>query len=126
MKLIVGGAYQGKLDYAIQNYSITESEIYNCQKDSIFIDFTKKVINDFHLFVFAQLCENINTLDYIKNNIKNFEDKIIICEDISCGVVPVEPKMRKWRESVGHCAAFISKNSDEVIRVFCGLGTKLK
>ena len=47
-------------------------------------------------------------------------------DDISCGVIPTDEAMRKYRELVGRSLALLSKNADEVIRVFCGMGTKIK
>jgi adenosyl cobinamide kinase/adenosyl cobinamide phosphate guanylyltransferase len=52
--------------------------------------------------------------------------KIIICNDISCGVVPIDSEIRLWRESVGRILTILSKHADEVVRLFCGLGTKIK
>ncbi|MHC1748434.1 MAG: bifunctional adenosylcobinamide kinase/adenosylcobinamide-phosphate guanylyltransferase [Cellulosilyticaceae bacterium] len=110
MILIIGGAYQGKTEYAVQNYD----------------DSKDKMINEFHLKVLEDIKNNKNTLEALKANIDDYKDKIIICDDISCGVVPLEPEMRAWREMLGRCMAYLSQNADQVIRVFCGIGTRIK
>ena len=43
MVLIIGGAYQGKLDYAKQALAVQDGEIFICQQDSI--DYSKRYIN---------------------------------------------------------------------------------
>ena len=42
MVLIIGGAYQGKLDFAQNQHGITEEEIYTCIAGEI--DFSKQCI----------------------------------------------------------------------------------
>ncbi len=108
MKLIIGGAYQGKKQYALENYS------------------DENILEDFHLLVLDMLKKDIDVMAYVKEHINEYRDKVIICDDISCGVVPMDTLMRKWREAVGHTLGFLAKESDEVVRVFCGIGTRLK
>jgi len=126
MILIYGGAYQGKLDFARENYFIIESDIFNCADDSINIDFSKKCINGYHKFIFSQIKAEQDSVGFVKENLVKFKDKIIICDDISAGVVPISAETRFWREAVGRCATLLSKNSHEVWRIFCGIGTRLK
>jgi len=125
MILIIGGAYQGKLNYVVEKYGEDKS-IYKCSEGKLEIDFSKDIINSFHLLVLSQMRESQNTVEYIKQNISKFKDKIIIAEDISCGVVPIDKEMRLWRERLGHSLCHLSKESDEVVRIFYGLGTKVK
>ena len=108
MKLIIGGAYQGKRQYAIEHY-----------KD-------EQIVTDFHLKVLDWLKKDIDPILHVKDNLSDFQDKIILCDDISCGIVPVDPLMRKWREAMGHILTLLAKESDEVVRVFCGIGMRLK
>ena len=54
------------------------------------------------------------------------QDKILIVNDISQGIVPMERENRDWREMTGRAMLYISKEADEVYRVFCGLGSKIK
>jgi adenosyl cobinamide kinase/adenosyl cobinamide phosphate guanylyltransferase len=62
----------------------------------------------------------------VQGFIDSNKDSIVICNDISCGVVPVDPVLRKWREAVGKSMSALSQNSDEVIRLFCGIPTRVK
>lgn len=123
MILIIGGAYQGKLDYVHENYKTSEES--SCSETTE-PDFSKEVLNRFHLFILHQIRSGVIASDWIKQNSDLLKDKIIICDDISCGVVPIEEELRLWREEAGRCMAYLAKNADEVIRVFCGIGTKIK
>ena len=42
MILIIGGAYQGKLDFAKEAFGITDAEVYTCTSGEI--DFSKRCI----------------------------------------------------------------------------------
>ena len=53
-------------------------------------------------------------------------DKIIIMDDVSQGVVPIDTDRRAWREDVGRTMLWLAKEADEVHRVFCGLGQRIK
>ena len=52
--------------------------------------------------------------------------RIVICDDISAGIVPVDPMLRKWREETGILMRKLSAEADEVIRVAAGIPLKLK
>jgi adenosyl cobinamide kinase/adenosyl cobinamide phosphate guanylyltransferase len=125
MILIYGGAYQGKLDYALEHYNVKAS-VYNCNETESQIDFSKEIINSFHQLILSQLRNEIEPCQFVNDNMELLKPKIIICDDISCGVVPVDSEMRLWRETVGRVLTILAKHADEVVRVFCGLGTKVK
>ncbi len=108
MRLVIGGAYQGKKDFVSENFANAD------------------VFEDMHLFALDLIKKDIDVQEYFKTNIKDFENKTIICDDISCGLVPIDKTERKWREDLGRTLVFITKNCDEVYRVFAGIGTRLK
>ena len=47
------------------------------------------------------------------------------CE-IGCGLVPVDPEERRWREASGRVNGFFAEKASCVIRMVCGVGTVLK
>lgn len=126
MKLIFGGAYQGKLDYAKSTYNLTEKDVHHCDMESMVINFDKKIIAGLDKFVLACIKEGVNAKECLEDNVEKLRDKIIICDDISQGVVPLDPTERAWREMTGRCMIYLGQEADEVIRVFCGLGNKVK
>ena len=126
MVLIFGGAYQGKLDYALANYDVREKDVYQCDMESMRIDFDRKVIAGLDKFVLACVKEGINAKECLEDNLDKLRDKILIFDDISQGVVPVDKTERAWREMTGRCMTFLGHEADEVIRVFCGIGNKVK
>ena len=125
MVLIYGGAYQGKLDFARENFNLTEDAVMRVAGETE-IDLSKKCVNGYHALVLSQLRVGINALEYLTENMANLSDKIIVCDDISSGVVPIDHETRAWREACGRCVTLLGGNADEVWRVFCGIATQLK
>ena len=117
MILIFGGAYNGKLEFIKEKFEVSDDEIFYCTDSKI--DYSKKVISGFHKFTYSNVLNEINSLQYIK-------DKIIVCDEISSGIVPLKKEDRKWREETGRCLQFLSKESSSVYRVFCGIPTIIK
>lgn len=126
MKLIIGGKYQGKLEYGIESNKLNMTDVFNCTEESIQIDENMKIINNFQNLILALVKENIDPTAYIEDRYRMLDDKIVICDDLSCGVVPIDPVLRSWREAVGRSLVFLANKSDEVTRVFCGLPMRLK
>ncbi len=141
MILIFGGAYQGKLEYAKENWNIADDEIFTCTEKPQ-LDSDKRVYYALEKFIYACVLEGKEPRDVISqlldmpltvesNNTVNASaaensSKIFIVNDISQGVVPIEADRRAWREAVGRTMLWLGKNADEVYRVFCGLGQRIK
>ena len=51
---------------------------------------------------------------------------IFIANDVSGGVVPMDPTLRAWREACGRMNLKLAKASDEVWRLFCGIPQRVK
>ena len=53
-------------------------------------------------------------------------DGIVICDEVGCGVVPMDREDRSWRERVGRTCCRLAERASAVYRVTCGLGVRLK
>ena len=126
MILIFGGVYQGKLSYALDRFSLTENDVYKCSEEDITAPANKKIIYETEKWILALVKSGIDVDMTVRKFINNNQEAIVICNDISCGIVPVDPIQRKWREAVGRSLALVSNKSDEVIRLFCGIPARIK
>lgn len=124
MILIIGGAYQGKLTYAKAAYNLKDEDIFTCQGTEI--DFSKRCIRGIQEFSFDCLQAGVDPMEYLKEHREEWEDSILICRDIFCGVVPVGPEIRQWRQITGRLCQYLTGEATEVIRMFCGLEQRLK
>ena len=122
MVLIIGGAYQGTTEYAKKTYSLQDADIFTCENTGI--DTNARVIR--HLERFALACVRAGKEPAEALRALDLSDKILICEDISCGVVPMDAVEREWREAVGRMNAMLAAKAERVTRLFCGLPLELK
>ena len=87
MRLIIGGAYQGKLDYAIKNYNISESEVANGKELDINVLSHIKCINNYHLTVKKLIENGENPISITDEILAANPDIVIILNEIGNGIV---------------------------------------
>lgn len=121
MIFIFGGAYQGKLEYAKQRFG---GDVYQC-KDSR-PSFDGNIIDCLEKFVFACVKDGVDAVDYLRSKREKLAGKVIICDDVSQGIVPIDREERAFREANGRVMIAMAKEAEEVIRIFCGLPHVLK
>ena len=127
MHLIIGGAFQGKGDYAKETYGGT---VYDCRlpenKDKLALDLTYDIIDG--LEAFTRLCaeESLEAADWLRAHEVELADKVILCDDISQGLVPMDPLDRAWREMNGRTLLYLAGIAESVERLFCGIPQKIK
>ena len=78
------------------------------------------------MFIYNEVINGRDAMAFFKKNIERFNDKIIISDDLSSGIVPLKKEDRKWREETGKVLQFLTIKSNKVTRVFCGLPMVLK
>ena len=123
MLLIVGGSFQGKKQIARElaeerNRTGGESGRWT-------------VIPDFH----QRIREYLQTHPgegreapraFARRTVQGNPDAVITLDEVGCGVVPVDPAERAWREEVGRLCCDLAKKAQRVERIFCGLSMVLK
>ena len=151
MILIFGGAYQGKLDYAKKTFDI--ETVCDCSNGAA-PDFAADAICGIDGFVKRCACNTCEALvekqqvkepgkqseqqspgsdqlpleaaDWFDERREAWQDKILIMTDVSQGIVPMEPELRAFREMNGRLMLRLAAEADEVHRVFCGIGKRVK
>ena len=124
MILITGGAYQGKLDYACKTFHLAQDAVFSCTGREI--DFSRRCIYGLEEFTLACTREGADPIDYFREHRGDWQESILICEDIFCGVVPMDTTLRQWRQDTGRLCQYLSREAEQVIRVFCGLEQRLE
>jgi len=120
MILIIGGAYQGKLDFAKEAFGVTDGDVCCC--DAGEIDFSKRCVYRIEEFTYR----HPDPVGYFQAHRAEWQDSILICRDIFCGVVPMGAENRAWRQNTGRLCQYLSKEARQVSRIFCGLEQRLK
>ena len=124
MEMIIGGAYQGKADYAKEQYPdlnwvsgelVSESELMTAQG-----------VLDFQKYIRRELKEGREVSDLAERIISWNPKLVIVSQDVGYGVVPVDAFDRKYREAVGRVCTKLAAYSNKVTRVVCGIGSVIK
>ena len=135
MKLIIGGYAQGRLSYALKKYHLTERDVLDLnfknlkkfENPDFWKDWKeKKIIYHMEHFVTVCLKNQQDILQEIQKKLPDCQNKIIITQEVGCGLVPIDPKERQWREAVGRMNQLLAEYAESVERVCCGLGMYLK
>ena len=125
MKVVFGGAFQGKRDFVKNKWGITDADTALCSESEP-PDISPKCICGMEKSVRYFLGKGDNPIDYITDNMTVLRDSIIICDDVCCGVVPLLSEDRLYRDNVGKILQILCRNADEVYRVYCGIPERLK
>lgn len=126
MIFIIGGSYQGKCEYALEKFNLTEQDVFVCTEDTREINFDKRVISHIERFALGCVQRGEEPKEYWMKHIERLENAILIADDVSCGVVPIDTTIRAWREATGRANNYLAGEAGQVIRVFCGLGQVIK
>ena len=124
MILILGGAYQGKLSFAKGTFNLSSEDVFTCT--DAYIDVSKPCIYALEEFTFACIEAGIDPLQRFQTLFPKRKNTVFICQDIFCGVVPMERNLRLWRDATGKLCQYLAGECDSVYRIYCGLEQRLK
>lgn len=134
MIFIIGGENQGKLEYLFNISTFKKEDVVDCLKvdelkaEEILMS-NKPVIYNFNNLIKELLVvydDEEKVKEKIKKMIKENRKAVIISNEIGYGIVPIDKFERRYRELTGRICCEIAKESKEVHRVICGIGTIIK
>lgn len=140
MKLIIGGAYQGKLAYAKETYRIMDGwidgrtckleEIETCRGINCFHEYVKRLLQqdegEYRLCSEHLLSLEEEASAFVERLTQKNPEILIVSNELGYGIVPMEKNERLWREAVGRICTCLAAEAQEVVRVVCGVGMILK
>ncbi|WP_394871163.1 bifunctional adenosylcobinamide kinase/adenosylcobinamide-phosphate guanylyltransferase [Clostridium butyricum] len=134
MIFIIGGENQGKLEYLFNISRFKKENVVDClnvdglKAEEILMS-NKPVIYNFNNLIKELLVvydDEEKVKENIKRMIKENRKAVIISNEIGYGIVPIDKFERRYRELTGRICCEIAKESKEVHRVICGIGTIIK
>ena len=146
MVLVFGGAYQGKLEFAMNEFNISKDEVLNLRElCSLCLDKNDQDLNYGVDGVIGQNLSGAKLIYGIDSYIRLLNERglstdrwietlmdtsldtaVIVMNDLSQGIVPLDPEERSFREANGRAMIKLAEKADAVYRVFCGIPHKLK
>lgn len=108
MKLYIGGAYQGQLELArAENTDVL-------------------ILEDFHEAVQEAMRRGEDARAFAQRIVAAHPDAVIVANEVGAGVVPIEAQERAFREAVGRALCVVAQAAQQVTRVICGIGVRIK
>ena len=150
MILIFGGAYQGKRDFAKEHFGIetvtecaapgaelagaedtgaedTGAEGHSGAETVLALpDFSGDAVCGLERFARACTEAGLEARDLMEEQKAGWQDKILIITDVSQGIVPMDKTTRAFREMNGRLMLYLASEADEVWRIFCGIGKRIR
>ena len=122
--IIIGGAFQGKTQYATKTYPGLElTDGFNCPLDEIG---NCVAVNKFHSFTRRWLLEGRTKEALLTILEKNENLQLLISDEIGYGLVPIDDFEREYREFHGRVITELAEKANCVERVVCGIPQRIK
>lgn len=126
MIFVTGGCFQGKQQWVLQNCQVQPFRVADgavCSMEEIK---SAGVLDHFHLLVRRWMQAGKIPADETEKILSDNPDIVIITDEISSGIVPLDVKEREWREVHGRICCQLAGRADAVFRIIAGIGQKIK
>ncbi len=125
MKLIIGGAFQGKRDFAVRKYHLSDDRIVDGAVCELTAAAGAQAVCNLHLLIRRGIQED--TMDKLRDILESDQcPSVIICDELGYGIVPIDREDRVWRETTGRILSDLAGRAEHVSRIVCGLEQRLK
>lgn len=114
MVFITGGAYAGKSAFAEKMFPGAE------------------VKTGYHRVVREQMEKGLDPLSEVRKLMDDAagsddgKQLVITSDEIGCGIVPMDAFEREYREMNGRVSCCLAEKAEQVYRVVCGVGTRIR
>ena len=125
MHLIIGGKYMGKLAYARKLYG-EDASVCDLAVEELEAMFKARIDANLQDGARSLLKRGQRPLDFFEANLSRIDDKILIGDEIGCGIVPTDTFERLWRDETGFLYQFLAARAKLVDRVWAGIPCRLK
>ena len=142
MKLIIGGAFQGKKAFAERlrtaqaeagsagPAALAEAAAVSAAADGAVCEFDEifrvPVLYHFHDYIRRCLEEERDFSNLTEELMERNPQIILVTNELGYGVVPIDKFDRRYRESHGRICCKIAAAAEQVWRVYCGIGDRIK
>lgn len=124
MELVIGGAYQGKWEYAKKKFlQIDWVDGESCTLEELL---QAGGVNGFHKFLGRQIDQGADVQNLAELLFEKNPDLVIVSDEVGYGVVPADARDRAFREAVGRVCCKLAQKADRVYRIVCGNAVVIK
>lgn len=125
MTLIIGGAFQGKTNFAVEKLHISPDKILDGETCAVDDIYSAAALRRFERLV-ERIMPAAKAEDFAREICGKNPDITIISTEIGSGIIPADKHEREWREAVGRALCVLADFANVVVRVSCGIPTAIK
>ena len=114
MILVIGGLASGKRAYVNKIFGYSDEDMADAVIDN------SPVLYNLQDLVASRLEDAEALLPVL------LEKQVVICNEVGCGIVPIDRSDRASREATGRLCLALAENAKKVVRVYCGIPTVIK
>lgn len=149
MIFIIGGQSQGKMEFALEvcgrrkkmemggvsepgkasadsGFSISDETVADGRTSDYEEAMTAPFIIHLECYIRRLMEEGRDPAGFADRLMSENGRAVVTADEIGYGIVPADAFLREYRETDGRICQKIAAFSDEVYRVVCGLGTRIK
>lgn len=112
--LVIGGLASGKREFVKKEYSYSDADMADAAVDG------RPVLYNLQKIVFSAPALNAELLPALLSK------KVVICNEVGSGVVPIDKAERAAREATGRLCVELAEQAEKVIRICCGVPSVIK
>ena len=116
MTLVIGGAGQGKLALTLRVLGMDGAQAGNTPEENT------PILNHLETWLKTET----DPMPALEKWLEACPQAVILCDEVGCGVVPMDRADRAWRERVGRTCCTLAARADCVVRLYCGIPSILK
>ena len=120
--LLIGGRGQGKRMLAARLFGLCDGDFLDGEVCGLAGLRETAALDRLHLLTRRMLEQGESPAELLPSLI----GKIVICDELGCGIVPIDRADEDWRECTGRLCCDLAAQADLVIRVTAGLPQVLK
>ncbi len=117
MIFVTGGAAQGKLAWALQHSGYGLSQVTDRLEEEA------PIFQNLEEIVREALDRGEDPMELLP---RLADREYVLCREVGCGLVSMDPGDRAWREAVGRLSCRLAQEAQGVVRLWCGLPVWLK
>jgi len=132
---VCGGACQGKRSWAVEKWKIQEQRILDAREAAKCILAGQQLgqgaeacllLDHYEVFVRETAERGGDAAQATDVLLSSCPDLVIITDEIGSGIIPMDKKLQEYRELHGRLCCSLAGKAQEVYRVTCGIGTRIK
>lgn len=120
--LIIGGSCQGKRAFTSKTFGLHDTQFSDGAELDLDTPLQTPALDHLHILV-KRMIDHGRNPDTL---LSTLDGHIVICDEIGCGIIPIDAQQEAWREAVGRLCCSLAARADIVYWIRSGIAQCIK